>query len=95
MAGVPTTISRPESRSPDAREETRREIARCAQLHERIEADRATLAHECYVQAAAMRRLDSRMSMVAHLPLRHAAQMGSPRRIQAPARLASRSRARG
>src|SRR5215208_652521 len=90
MARAPTTVWRPGSRSLGASEETRREIARCAQLHERIEADRATLVHECYVQAAAMRRLDTRMSLVAHLPLRHAARMGLPGRSQAPPALALR-----
>ena len=53
------------------------QISRCAQLHALVEVDRAKLLHECLVQEMALRRVDSRVSAAAHLPLR-------PRRAYAP-----------
>lgn len=53
------------------RDETLMQIAGCVRLHLSFEDARVKLLHECYLQEIAFRRLDSRVSVVAHLPLRH------------------------
>ena len=95
MRRASTVTARPGAHPPTIIEEARAQTARCAEMHVRVEADRARLERECYLQNVALRRLDSRVSTIGHLPLRHAARSYRPPTGTSHSAMPARRPARG